>query len=230
MSDENKKRSNAKQSRRQRALRNRMIALVTIGILVVVAVVLLICKFTGVFDKLPVKSMLTLTEQGQIVCEEVSPFESEYYSKSELKTFVKDEISKYNKEHGKDAIKLDTISVKNKKAYVKSTYASAKDYSKFTGITASAGTMKKMKDKFDFNEVFMSVEKGKKTDAVKTVDVTAQGKLKVLVVKENLTVTVPGKICYVSDGATSVIDDHTVAIAQPDGNEDATQLTYIIYK
>ena len=49
-------------------------------------------------------------------------------------------------------------------------------------------------------------------------------------IKENISVTVDGEILYVSDACTTMVGKNTVAIAQPDGNEDATQLTYIIYK
>lgn len=50
------------------------------------------------------------------------------------------------------------------------------------------------------------------------------------IIKENINVTVDGTILYVSDACTTMVDKSTVSIEQPDGNEDATQLTYIIYK
>jgi hypothetical protein len=52
----------------------------------------------------------------------------------------------------------------------------------------------------------------------------------VVILKENIGVTVDGTILYVSDSNTTLVDESTVSIAQADGNEDATQLTYIIYE
>ena len=116
-------------------------------------------------------------------------------------------------------------------AYAKITYASADDYSKFTSLALYTGTVKQAAKKgFDFADAFVSVKDGVKGTSVESLDITSQKKLKVAVIKENISVTVDGEILYVSDACTTMVDKNTVAIAQPDGNEDATQLTYIIYK
>ena len=116
-------------------------------------------------------------------------------------------------------------------AYAKITYASADDYSKFTSLGLYTGTVKQAAKKgFDFADAFVSVKDGVKGTSVESLDITSQKKLKVAVIKENISVTVDGEILYVSDACTTMVDKNTVAIAQPDGNEDATQLTYIIYK
>ena len=83
---------------------------------------------------------------------------------------------------------------------------------------------------FDFSDAFVSVTDGVKGASVEPLDITSQKDLKIAVVKENINVTVDGKILYVSDSCTTMVDEDPVAISQPDGNQDATQLTYIIYQ
>lgn len=218
------------QTKRNRAIRNRVIALCVIAVAVIAAVAVLVCKLMGVFDKAIETSTLTLEEDGKIICEEVTSFDEDFYDKGELKKFVKSEIAKYNDKAGSGKVKLDSLKVSGKTAYAKTTYASYKDYKAFTGIDLYAGTVKKAKKTYDFQDAFVTVKEGVKGTSVEPLDITSQPKLKVLVVKENITVVVPGEVIYVSDGATTMVDKNTVSISQPDGNEDATQLTYILYK
>ena len=226
----NEAKTKRNQTRRNRAVRNRIIALCVIAFALIAAIVLLVCKLTGVFDKTAEMSTLTLTEDGKIICEEVTSFDEDFYNKGELKKFIKSEIDKYNKDAGDGKVKLDSIKVSGKTAYAKTTYASYKDYAAFTGIELYVGKVKNAKKSYDFGDAFVTVKEGVKGTSVETLDITSQSKLKVLVVKENITVVVPGEIQYVSDGATTMVDKNTVTITQPDGNEDATQLTYILYK
>ena len=165
-----------------------------------------------------------------MICEELTDF-AEDYSRSELKTYMKEEIKEYNDANGKDSVKLDKIKFYSDLAHAKTTYASAEDYSKFTGYGLYTGTIKSaVKQGFDFSDAFVSVTDGEKGTSVDTLDITSQKKLKVAIIKENINVTVDGTILYVSDACTTMVDKSTVSIEQPDGNADATQLTYIIYK
>ena len=218
------------QEKRNKAVRNRVIVLCVLGVALIAAIVALVCNVTGVFDTTVETSTLTLAEGGQVVCEEVTSFDESFYHKGELKKFIKSEIDKYNHQAGNGKVKLNKVKVSGKTAYAKTTYASCKDYQAFTGIEMYAGTVKKAKKSYDFADAFVTVKDGVKGASVEALDITSQSKLKVLVVKENITVVVPGDIVYVSDGATTMVDKNTVTIAQPDGNEDATQLTYILYK
>lgn len=218
------------QDRRHRAIRNRAIALCIIAVALIAAIVALVCKVMGVFDKTPEISTLTLKSDGNVICEEVTSFDESFYNKGELKKFMKSEIDKYNHEAGSGKVKLNQVKVSGKTAYAKTTYASYKDYSALTGIEMYVGNVKSAKKIYDFADAFVAVKEGVKGTSVESLDITSQSKLKVLVVRENITVVVPGDILYISDGATTMVDKNTVTIAQPDGNEDATQLTYILYK
>lgn len=218
-------------ARNARIIKRRIAILIALVALIVIALIVVICKKMGVFDNTPEESLITVAGDGTIVCEEVTDFSDSAYTKSGLKTYIKQEIKDYTDENGADSVKLNKLVVKKDTAYAKITYASADDYSHFTSMGLYTGTIKKaLKQGFDFSDAFVSVTDGQKGDSVDTLDITSQKKLKVVVIKENINVTVDGTILYVSDACTTVVDESTVSIAQPDGNADATQLTYIIYK
>lgn len=225
-----KERTKKRQTKRSRAMRSRFVLLAVLCAVVLAGLGLLLCKVLGVFDQMPQSSTLTLKEDGKVICQEVTSFDEDFYSKKELKSFMKAEIKAYNQKNGKGKITLDTVRTKGDTIYVKTTYKTVEDYSAFTGIEMAAGTMKQMKKSYDFEDAFVTVKDGKKGDSAKTVDITSQSKLNALVIRENITVVMDKKVVYVSDSATEMVDAKTVKIAQPDGNEDATQLTYIIYK
>lgn len=217
-------------TKRQKTFRNRMMIFIAVVVVAAVAVALLVCKMTGVFDKRAEVSTITIKEDGTIICEEVTDFEENFYDKAGLKKFMKSQINNYNTSVGSKQIKFDRLKVDEKTAYAKTTYKTAKDYSAFTGIEMFSGKMKTAKKTYEFADNFVAVKKGKKDADASTLDIMSQKNLNVLIIRENCNVTVEGKIVYVSDSATTMVNENTVAIAQPDGNPDATQLTYIIYK
>lgn len=226
-----RKKSAAGAKKRKEIVRNRMILLGVLIVLAVALIVFAVCRLTGAFDGIPENSILSVDEKGEVVCEEVTDFNESFYSKGALKSYIKKEIGTYNDENGSGSVKLDKLKVKGKKAYAKMSYTSPKVYSAFTGYDLYQGTVKKaLEAGYDFADAFVAVKDGEKKDSAKTLDIVSQPKLKVIVIRENIEVQVDGKILYVSDSNTTMVDESTVAIAQIDGNNDATQLTYIVYK
>ena len=53
--------------------------------------------------------------------------------------------------------------------------------------------------------------------------------MQVAIIKENVTVVVPGTITYISNANVDLVEADTVTISQADGNEDASDLVYVIY-
>lgn len=221
-----------KRSRKRReAMRKRLVLTVGAIVIAVVLVVVLLCYFLGVFDKIPEQSRLTIDGKGAVICQEVSEFDKKLYDKNNLKVYLKQEINTYNDEHGSDSVRLETFKIKDDMAYAQTVYTSPAVYSDFTGFLLYQGTVEKAREEgYDFSDAFVAVEDGEKADSVKTLDVTSQPKLKVVIIKENISVTVDGKILYVSDSNTTMVSEDTVSISQVDGNQDATQLTYIFYQ
>ncbi len=233
-SQKNKKKR--KRRTRQQVLRNRRIALIAIIAVIVVVVVAIVVHFTGnsdadtVEDEITV-SQLTLNEDGSVTLIEVDSFEEEYYDKDELTTYIEELVAAYNDENGEGLVTVDDIDVKKKAqtASVITTYATVEDYAAFTGSELVSGTVVDLKESYDFITPFVEVVDGAKGDSISKNDITAQDDLNVLIIRQNIRVTVPGTILYVSDESTTLFDEKTIDIAPVDGNEDSTQEIYIFY-
>lgn len=207
-----------------------------------VAIILVICLIRFlVIQLLPKSDVTTLTVKGngQIVLEEVIDLSKSGGSESELKSYVKNLVKDFDKDNGRDAVKIRRFSHVKGKMYVETRYKNAKTYSKFTGYTLYTGTVKgAMKSGYDFNDAFIKVEssgKGRalkygKGDYIDSTKVTKEESDKVLIIRENIRVRIDGDLRYITDVATKVDCKDAVSIAQEDGNRDASVLTYIVYK
>ncbi len=223
----------ARRKKRQReVMRNRIIFCV--GCLAVLALLIfLIIKLIGALfgsGKSSDVSTITFDKSGKVVFEEVVDFDTDTYSKSDLKTYTKDLIKDFNDSYGSKAVTLDKIRFKGNQAYIKTTYTDAKAYSTFTSYDTYVGNYEgAVSAGYDFEEVFSVVADSKKSDG-QTIDTESTfADSNIAIVKENCTVVVPGEITYVSEPSTEIIDASTVNIKQADGNDDATDLVYIIY-
>ena len=223
----------ARRKRRQReVLRNRIIF--GAGIIIVAALLIfIIIKLIGIAlnsSKTADTSKLTFTADGQVVFEEVTDFDSDTYSKSEFKSYTTDLIDSFNDTYGNKAIALNKLKVSGDKAYVKSTYKDAQCYSSFTSYETYNGSYTDAVEAgYDFAALFSQVADGKllETNVINADEIFADSY--VAVVNENVTVTVPGDITYVSNADITLVDTDTITISQADGNADATDLVYIIY-
>ena len=218
-------------TRRQKALRRRRMIVAAAAVILLAAIVAIVCAVTGVFEKRAQKSTLTLQEDGSVVFEEVAAFDGEHYDKGELKSYAREQIEAYNTENGKGKVKLERVAVKDGVSYMRVRYASAEDYQKFTGYEIFAGTIAKAQEAgYTFQDSFAAVKDKEKGETASVEDVISDTKAKTLILRENVTVQVDGTLLYVSEESTTVEGKSTLTIAQVDGNQDATSLTYIIYK
>lgn len=223
----------ARRRKRQReVMRNRIIF--GTGLAVVAAlIILLVVKLVGFVLNAGGSSdtsTLTFKEDGQVVFEEITEFDTDTYSKAELKSYTKDLIASFNETYGDEAITLNKLSVRGDKAYIKTTYKDAECYSSFTSYdTANSTYEQAIEAGYDFNTLFSSVNDGTLGEPqLVNADTTFAG-ANVAIVNENVTVKVPGTITYVSNASTELSGEDTVTISQADDNEDATDLVFIIY-
>ncbi len=223
----------ARRKRRQReVMRNRII--LGVGILVVlILVIFLIVKLIGAalgMGGAADASTITFEKDGSVVFEEVTDFDKETYSKSELKSYTQDLIESFNESYGSEAIKLNKIKNVGDKIYVKTTYEDAKAYEAFSSYSTFNGSYDKAVEAgYHFDEVFSVVADKVKAAGSAVDDETLFADMQVAIVDENVTVVVPGEITYVSEPSTEIVDDDTVSIKQADGNDDSSDLVYIIY-
>ena len=227
-----------KKKRQQQVRRNRIV-FATVCVVFLLLVIFLFTKLFGFISgsgKKAETSTITFESDGKVVFEEIVDFDTDTYSKSELKDYTKDLISSYNDTCGEEAIELDKVSVSGGKAYVKSTYRNVDDYSAFTSYQTYSGTYEgALEASYDFSTQYCMLTVNNETEEVSLTDgqsidtdTTFAGK-KVIIVDENVTVVVPGTIEYVSDANVEAISENTIKISSADGNEDATSLVYIIY-
>lgn len=223
----------ARRKRRQREVMRNRIIFGAVCAAVLAVLIFLIVKLFGVIiggGKMAEESTLTFTDSGKVVFEEVIPFDSSTYSKSELKTYTKDLIKSFNETYGDEAITFDKLKVKSDTAYLKTTYKNAECYTSFTSYETYTSSYEDAKTAgYDFGELFATVKDGT-VSAAQVVDTDSLfAGMQVAIVKENVTVVVPGTITYISKSNAEVTGTNTVTISQSDGNSDATDLVYIIY-
>ncbi|MBP5325681.1 MAG: hypothetical protein J6Y86_09330 [Pseudobutyrivibrio sp.] len=228
-----------RKKRQKQVMRNRLI-FVGVCAAALLIVILLIVKLFGFISGVGKKaetSTITFDKDGKVVFEEVVDFDTETYSKSDLKDYTNDLITKYNDSHEDDDIELDKVSVSDNKAYIKTTYKNAETYSGFTSYQTFDGTYESaIEAGYDFNTRYSTVteateDKAPTLSESQSVDTdTAFAGKRVVAVNENVTVVVPGIIEYVSDADVEVISNNTIKISPADGNNDSTSLVYIVYR
>ena len=214
-----KKRLAAQKKARQRQLLKLRLAASAVVLLIALLIVMAI---GGVFEKKADVSTMTV-DGSRIIYEEVAPIGELDFS--DLKDYVKSETA------DAEGVKLMRISKKDGNAYVRTGYDDMAAYSAFTGYEGFVGTVSDAdRAGYEFDTVFASVTEGKKGDTVKGKKVKKEGDLRVLIIRENGRFVVDGDIVYVSAESTEVVDGNTVDITQPEGEEDTTVLSYIVYK
>ena len=218
-------------NKRRQEIRNR-VRIILIAIIVIMLVILAIfgiSKLAG-GGKLPETSTLTVNEDGTIVLEEVATIDEEE-DYSDAKEYTNELINDYNTS-GAGGVTLNKYKTKSDTVYVKTSYTSYSTYADFTGYDMYSGSIGSYYDMGgELAGTFCEVEDGVKSDQlVQCAEFDGEDTLKLLMVKENITVKVPGTIRYVSSENTTVTGTDTVVIAPADGNTDVAAATYIIYE
>ena len=225
-------RSAAARRRQQARIRRNRITLAVLVLIVIVIFVLIIRAITGAIrsNAAADTSTITFNADGSLVFEEVVAFDSELYSKKDMKTQTRQLVTDYDDANGDDAIVLNKLNVKNDTAYVKSTYATVADYVSFTGYDTYMGTVDNASSQgYSFEDSFAQVYDGQKLDAIESDGADTFSGYSVVIVRENVTVKVPGTIAYVSNANTELTDASTVIISDGRDNNDDVNQVYIIY-
>ncbi len=217
-----------RQLQRKKALRRRRrILIASIAAIVIAAVLIIVLLVRGLVGKKVEETALTLNEDGSVTFEEVMEFDSDTYSKAEMKKFVKNMVDSYD---GAGEVTLNSVFAVKSKAYVSVTYDSMSTYAEFTGYPAYCGTIADAKeDGYTFDLTFEEVADGHIGDIVTASDAVSDENRNVVILQENVVVNVPGKIAYITTNGISVRDADTVEIVPVNGNADAAVSAYIIY-
>ena len=213
--------------------RNRVLVLLLVVILsLVIAGYLLVSKLGSLMRPKADQTTLSVDSKGKIRLEEVIDLSETDGNKGDLKDFVKSAIDKYNAKSKKD-VRLLRFGNVDGKAYVETEYPDDETYQKFTGYQIFSGSIKEArKEGYTFSDALLNVKDGiaKDGDYADNASVQAEDDLKVLILRENIRVKVDGEIVYVSSASTRLESENIVKISPADGNVDASELVYIIYK
>lgn len=178
------------------------------------------------------ENTIALQRNGKILEAAVESFDQSYYDQEELDTYVQNAVDDYTAEHGKKSVSVTDSKVEEKKAYLTLQYENAETFSDFTGIECFSGSIVEAQSAgYDFDLDFYPVTDGKAdTKTVKGSTLLDDDDLKVLIVKENSDLIVPGKIAYVSTEGTEVASEKQVNVTQKEQDTDEAVLVYVLYK
>lgn len=198
---------------------------------IILAVTLVLCLCLVMMGCKRGKTMQTLlqteiTENTTMVLKDgklqsaiVESFDKEYYKEEELKAYLEEQIAEHAKTAGEEAVKLESLEVKNKVAYAKFSYASATNFSTFNELEAYLLTKEEAKSDSRIPSTLLSASEGKevsKGEALETKEYQV-----FMINSPSETVIVNGEILYYANA--TFVNENTVQAGQ-DG------LTVVIFK
>lgn len=150
-----------------------------------------------------------IEKKGKIVSKDVELFDEGEYQADDLKEYVENAVKEYTEANGKDTVKFDSLSVKDNMAALILKYASASDYTAFTGTDLFAGTVAEaLSAGYTFEDDFVDRD----GNLCSTATVLDDSSLKVAIVKGNLNLKVKGEIVYHTIKNVILVDKNTVSI------------------
>ena len=189
------------------------------------------------------ESTLALKKNGKVEQVVHDTLDQDYYSKTGLKDYIKEQVSSYE-----DSIRLKKLKFSRKgKVTMDLVFQDADTYRSFEGKSCFSGTVgQAMASGYDFDTDFVPIEDGESADASKadgsggaigtsgnaTQNVVSSDaatdtiNADVFIVEEDFIVKVPGDITFVSAEGTKVLDSHTVRVQRDDPDE----VVYILYQ
>lgn len=178
------------------------------------------------------ENTIALQRNGKILEAAVETFDQSYYKEDELNSYIQNAVDDYTAEHGKKSVSVTESKVEEEKAYLTLQYENAETFQDFSGIECFSGSIVEAQSAgYDFEQDFYPVTDGKADK--KTVNGSSlleDDDLKVLIVKENSDLIVPGKIAYVSTEGTEVTSEKQVNVTQKQQDTDESVLVYVLYR
>ncbi len=177
-------------------------------------------------------STVFIEKKGRIISIDVEDLDKEYYDASELEDYITTHVETYTAENG-ETVEKASFDVEEGIAKLRMEYDSYEDYTGFNGIELFTGTVVTARAAgYDFDTEFYSVvKKDGEIEQKQTTkeDVLANDDNRVVIIKANVDVCVPGEVLYVSAQDTKVTEKDLVSITGEGASEEAS-LTYIIYQ
>ena len=178
------------------------------------------------------ENTIALQRNGKILEAAVETFDQSYYKEDELNSYIQNAVDDYTAEHGKKSVSVTESKVEEKKSYLTLQYENAETFQDFSGIECFSGSIVEAQSAgYDFEQDFYPVTDGKADKkTVRGSSLLEDDDLKVLIVKENSDLIVPGKIAYVSTEGTEVTSEKQVNVTQKQQDTDESVLVYVLYR
>ena len=209
-----KAKSSAKAKARKRQKTKLVITGILAALLIVVSVVA-IFVLGGFGGKTASENSIYIYKNGKVLSTSIESFDENVYDKSELKSYIRETISAYNKEMGSTLVRQKSFNLKNGVVTSVLHYANADAFTDFFGTELFVGTIAEaMAAGFEFDIPFASVN-GEVKEVTNEAFILDEG-YKVAIVRANTKVTVEGTVCYVSTENIADVGNDYVVIAAVD--------------
>lgn len=199
--------------KRSKAARQKQKMMITAGLAVVLLLVIVIGIFVlgGCSAYESNTNTVYLLKNGKVVSNSVESFDEDAYSKSDLKSYIKDVIHTYNSENG-NTVKQKSLDVKDGVATLIMEYANPEAFEDFEGTEIFVGSVADaVAAGYTFEGEFANVADGAVNAC--TSEEFLSGDYKVVVIKANVTVSLEdSQICFVSAENTESVKDGLVVI------------------
>lgn len=206
-----KAKAKAKAKARQRQKQKLMVLIGLIAVLLILIVVALF--MSGILGgKTADGNSVYILENGKVVSTNIEAFDEDAYSKSELKSYMKDVISDYNKENGSGSVKQKSFNLKNGVATSVLQYKDADAFEDFYGRELFVGTIgEAIGAGYSFDIPFASVSGNTITECTSEKFI-ADETYKVAIIKANTKVMVEGEIYFISTANIAEVGSDYVII------------------
>lgn len=212
-----KKKTTKKRRRISKAQRKRqqMVQLGGMGLLVLVLVIALavfVLESCGTdYTKADTNTVYVL-KNGKIISTDVESFNAKTYSKEKMESYIKEVIDTYNEGKDRGSLKQRALKVEKDIATLVLEYADKSVYEDVNGVELFTGTIEEASvSGYTFAGEFAQIKDGK-AYAATVADFAKDDGYKVVIIKSNTKVVVPGEICYVSTEHTAKVGKDYVTI------------------
>ena len=151
-------------------------------------------------------------KDGKIVSTDVESFDQKKYNETEFESYVTGIVDTYNKKNGEDSLVKKEFIVEEGVATLVLEYSNGDVYEDINGVEFFTGTIKEaQKAGYAFDVNFAQMKDGKAV-AADAKDFVKGEDYKVVIIKSNTKVVVPGEICFVSTQNVSKVGEDFVLI------------------
>lgn len=184
-----------------------------IGLIAIIAIIATILFFVLKTDYTDVDTnTVFILKNGKIVSTDIEAFDEKSYDKEKLGDYVQQVIDTYNSENGEDMLKQNSYEVEENKATLVLEYANSDVYEDINGVELFTGTIQEANEAgYSFTGAFAKMVDGKAIAATADEFVNEEG-YKVVIIKSNTKVVLPGDVCFVSTENISKVGEDYVVI------------------